>query len=161
MLEDAILLQILFTITVIILGIISQSLIKRSIAKAIAPLKRSKKLLVHRTILIGIWLAVVLFMFIIWGGSVQNIWISITGILGIIAIGFFAVWSVLSNIVCGIILLLIKELDLGDEIEIFPDKIKGTIIDVTAFYVIMEEKKKRILIPNNVFIQKIIKRKNN
>jgi MscS family membrane protein len=99
---------------------------------------------------------------IIWGVDLQNAWVSIAGFLGLVAIGFFAVWSVLSNLFAGFLLLFTRPFQVDDTIEFLPDGIKGKVKDINSFFIILtDEEGHAINIPNNMVYQKIVRRLKN
>jgi MscS family membrane protein len=105
-------------------------------------------------------LVLLLALISIWGVNIQNIWIYFTGILTVIAIGLFAVWSILSNIVAALILMGTGKFKNGDQITIYPEKIEGTVLNISLFFVILKDKKGYVTyIPNNQFFQKVTKKK--
>lgn len=101
--------------------------------------------------------ACVTLLIVLWGGNLQNFRMTLMSIFGIIAIGFFAVWSILSNIVAGVILLTSKNINIDDNIEIVNENISGKIIDINSMFVILKSGKDKIQIPNNLLLQKSIK----
>ena len=52
------------------------------------------------------------------GIKIANILTVLLTVAGMIAIGFIAVWSILSNILCSMMLVLFRNFDMGDEVEI-------------------------------------------
>lgn len=95
-----------------------------------------------------------------WGFQLDTL-ISVIGtILGLIAIGFVAVWSVLSNLLCAFVMVLFKPFAVGDEIELTGgDGVKGKVIDLSLIFTTLSTgKDETILVPNNLFFQRIIKR---
>ena len=95
----------------------------------------------------------------IWGIDVKNLWIFVTSIIGIIAIGFFAVWSILSNIIAGFILLLTDAFRVGDTITILPEGIQGRVVELKLMFIVLEDSNGDIVhIPNNLLFQKFIKK---
>jgi small-conductance mechanosensitive channel len=78
--------------------------------------------------------------------------------LALVAIGFFAVWSVLSNLLCALMLVVVKPFRVGDSIEVCGDGLKGKVIDLNfAFVTLREEEGALIRVPNNQFFQKSIR----
>lgn len=91
-------------------------------------------------------------------------------VLVLIAVGFVALWSVLSNILCSFLLLLFPPFRFGDVIELKdPDKekgIKGTVSGLNMFYTCLEPVDESgdeqlagtqlIRVPNTLFFQRII-----
>ena len=79
-----------------------------------------------------------------------------------IAIGFVAVWSVLSNVSCTVIMLIARPFNIGDEIEFAGEPIKGRVVDLNFVYTTLQDEEGRLQqIPNNLFFQKMIKRRLN
>jgi small-conductance mechanosensitive channel len=105
----------------------------------------------------------------ILGISVTSLWASLSAILMLVAIGFVAVWSVLSNASCALFLVVFAPFRIGDEIEILepaaldPDKpgIRGRVADISFLYTTLvrggEEEQEVIQVPNNQFFQKAIR----
>jgi small-conductance mechanosensitive channel len=103
-------------------------------------------------------LLLLIILILIWGVSIKDLWISIAGILAMIAVAFFAVWSLVGNILAGIIIYFTSPFKINDNIEILPDGIKGKVLAVNTFYsVISDENGDYINVPNSLFFQKYIK----
>lgn len=157
--ETDLVIRLLVSAALLVGALVARHITHRAVRRAMQGAQEAKRRLVLRLVSTGLWVGVLLLLVITWGGSIENIWVTATGIVGIVAIGLFAVWSMLSNIVAGMILMLVKEYDIGDEIEITGDKVKGRIADITAFFVVIEQKRTTTLVPNNAFIQKIVKKR--
>jgi len=79
--------------------------------------------------------------------------------LALVAIGFVAVWSVLSNALCSLLLVLFRPFDLDDFVEFPGEEIQGRVKDLNILYTILETADGALYqVPNNVFFQKTIKR---
>ena len=84
----------------------------------------------------------------------------VTATFAMIAIGFIAVWSIMSNITSTIFLAIIKPFNLHDHIEIVNENIKGKVIDMNLFFTTLEiEKGETFQIPNNLLFQKVLRKK--
>jgi small-conductance mechanosensitive channel len=87
----------------------------------------------------------------------------IGSVLAVIGIALFAQWSILSNITSGIIIFFIHPVKLDDTIAVI-DKdynIEGRVSDIGVFLVLLKTTDgEQITIPNNVFIQKMVKKRN-
>jgi small-conductance mechanosensitive channel len=96
----------------------------------------------------------------IWGVEQTQLLTFITSVLAVIGIALFAQWSVLSNISSALIIFISHPVKLGDSITIL-DKdfdISGKLSDIGPFYVnINTIAGEKIMIPNNVFLQKATK----
>lgn len=81
-------------------------------------------------------------------------------ILGLIAIAFVALWSVLSNFLCTLMLILFEPFSVGDDLEIPGDSVAGKVVDLTFMYTTLRtETGGYVQVPNNMFFQKIFTRK--
>jgi len=101
----------------------------------------------------------IVFISAIWGVKQSDIVVFISSVMAILGIGFFAQWSLLSNITAGLILFFNHPLKLGDHIKIIEKDfiIEGTVNDITFFFVhIKSENKEKITISNSVILQKTI-----
>jgi len=81
-------------------------------------------------------------------------------ILGLVAIGFVATWSILSNFLCTFVLILFNPFAIGDEVEIPADSVAGKVVDITLLFTTLRTPTgEYIHVPNNMFFQKIFKRR--
>lgn len=103
-------------------------------------------ILIIITILIGIW-----------GVEKAQFLTFIASILTIVGVALFAQWSILSNITSALIIFISHPIKLGESITIL-DKdfnISGQLADVGLIYVTVKtESDEKIMIPNNIFLQK-------
>ena len=82
------------------------------------------------------------------------------GVLALIAIGFFAVWSTLSNVLCSLFLLTVRPFQVGDEVELLPDPVRGRVTDLNLFFTTLATDDGRLVqIPNNLFFQRVVVRR--
>lgn len=103
------------------------------------------------------------------GIPVTVIWASVSAVLMLVAVGFVAVWSILSNASCALFLVMFAPFRIGDEIEIVepsssdPDKpgLRGRVKDISFLYTTLEENNgdrvTLVRVPNNQFFQKAIR----
>ena len=96
------------------------------------------------------------------------VWASVSTIVGLIAVGFIAVWSVLSNIACSLMLLIFKPFRIGDTIEIVDTaegpNVSGRVMDLTLMYTVLREERddgtvNLVQIPNNLLFQRTVRRR--
>lgn len=77
-----------------------------------------------------------IFGFLIWGINAKDVGVYASSIFALIGIGFFAQWSVLSNMTSGVIIFFTLPYKIGDRIKIhdkdFP--IIAIIEDIKAFH---------------------------
>jgi small-conductance mechanosensitive channel len=126
-----------------------------------------------RIILGGIvkWILIVVAILLclgFFGVSVGTLWAALSGMLALIAVGFIAVWSVLSNILCSILLIIFPPFRIGDEIEIQEPTsnffVRGKVVGTNMLFTSLEatnpedEADSTILrVPNNIFFQKYVR----
>ena len=107
-----------------------------------------------------IFIAALVLIFNVFGFNLGGVWTMLTTVLAMIAVGFVAVWSVLSNVLCTILILITRPFSIGDEIEFLGDPTKGRVVDLNfIFTTLAAEDGGEIRIPNNLFFQKVLKRK--
>lgn len=92
-------------------------------------------------------------------GILQNAWTALLTVMAMVAVGFVAVWSVLSNSLCTLLILIYRPYRVGDHVEIPADKLGGKVIDLNLiFTTLREENGSLIQVPNNTFFQKPFRR---
>jgi small-conductance mechanosensitive channel len=97
-------------------------------------------------------------LILIWGVNIKDLWVSVAGLLAMVAVAFVAVWSLVGNILAGLILYFTTPFKINDVIEVLPDGIKGKVLAINTFYtVISEEDENYINIPNSLFFQKYVR----
>jgi small-conductance mechanosensitive channel len=102
------------------------------------------------------------------GVRIGALWTGMLSVMALVAIGFIAAWSVLSNILCSLLLIVFDLFRLGDEIEIIEATggkgLRGRVVDLNILYTSIEEThdeeadKAITQVPNNLFFQKITRR---
>lgn len=101
------------------------------------------------------------------GVSAGVLWAALSGFVAVAAVAFFAVWSVLSNLFCAVLIFTITPFRLGDRVEVMEaaDKpgAKGRVIAINLLYTTLEEDAEAatgalIQIPNSLFFQKVVRR---
>lgn len=95
----------------------------------------------------------------IWGLKGISILTFITSVLTVLGVGFFAQWSLLSNITSGLILYFNHPMKIGDYIKII-DKdmpLAGCIDDISLFFIhIRDEEGVEYTLPNTTVMQKTL-----
>lgn len=105
-------------------------------------------------------LITVLFIIAFAGYEIADLWTFLATMMAMIAVGFIAVWSVLSNILSTLIILIWRPFNVGEEIDIQPEGIKGEVVDINFMYTVLKtEDDDRTTVPNSLFMQKFICRK--
>jgi small-conductance mechanosensitive channel len=112
---------------------------------------------------LGRWLingAALVLLLGVLGFNLGGIWAMMATVVGMVAIGFVAVWSVLSNTLCTIIILICRPFDIGDEIELAGEPVQGKVIDLNFIYTTLSAGDGVLIqIPNNLFLQRVVKRR--
>lgn len=115
------------------------------------------------------WLTLIVLLLIIlglFGISVASFWAALSGVLVLLAIGFVAVWSLLSNLLCSVLLIIFAPFRIDDVIEIqdpaSPVTMRGQVIDINIMFTSIRvtddhEGESLVRIPNNIFFQKYIR----
>ncbi len=94
------------------------------------------------------------------GVQIGGIWALISTVLAMIAIGFVAVWSLLSNLSATLLILIFRPFEIGDTIEFVGEPTKGKVSRLSMMYTTLEESGGSVIqIPNNLIFQKVIRRK--
>lgn len=118
----------------------------------IRPLRRAIKWIIAVTALV--------FVFGAFGLNVGGVWGILSTVLAMVAIGFVAVWSVLSNTLCTLIIMVFRPFAIGDEVEFPQDSVKGRVIDLNVFFTTLDAGDGTVMqVPNNLFFQKMIRRR--
>jgi small-conductance mechanosensitive channel len=108
------------------------------------------------------WLIRVITIIIIlgvFGFELGGIWSMISTILAMVAIGFVAVWSLLSHTSATVLLVIVRPFQIGDDISIPSENVEGRVVDLNFFYTtLLSHEGCEWRIPNNLFFQKVLKR---
>lgn len=156
--------KILETGIAILLFLIARIVMVKTIDRTV-----TKKLL-HKTRgkiikkVIGILLIAItsLFILVVWGVNQSDLFVFMASVLTVIGIALFAQWSHLSNMTSGIIIFFSHSVKLDDTISIMDKdfEIEGRISDIGLFFVKLKTKNdEEVTLPNNVLLQKMIKKK--
>lgn len=115
---------------------------------------------IRRTVKWVITIVATVFVLGAFGLNVGGMWGILSTVLAMIAIGFVAVWSVLSNASCTVLILLFRPFAVGDEIEFVGDPTKGRVIDLNFIFTTLDAGDGTVIqIPNNLFFQKVVRRR--
>lgn len=145
-----VLLCLLFVLLVYATRRITQAYI---VKRAIDP--NRKKLILNIFNLIY-FLIITFFMLIIFGIEFKQVIVFASSILAILGVGFFAQWSMLSNLTASIILFFYHPMRIGNTIRIIDKEydLTGVVKNITGFYVLLyvEETKRQVIIPNIIIL---------
>lgn len=151
----------IYTFIVIGCFLIVQALLKGIISRTLkqfgfgfARRKLTTKIFAFLTSIIAI-----VFIAAIWGVDNDQFVLFISSILTVLGVGFFAQWSILSNITAGIILFFNHPIKIGDNIGIL-DKdypLNGEVTDISLFFIHLKTvDEKHLTIPNSIVLYKTI-----
>jgi small-conductance mechanosensitive channel len=106
----------------------------------------------------ALWIFTALLILDIWGIGLGGVWTLVVSAATVIGVGFLATWTMISNITASVLLTFWRPYHLGDDVELLPENLKGQVIDRNLmFTVLREEGGAAILIPNNLFFQKMFR----
>jgi len=107
-----------------------------------------------------LFVATVVILLGVFGFNLGGLWGIFSTLLAMVAIGFVAVWSVLSNTLCTILILLFRPFAVGDEVEFAGEPVKGFVEDLNFLYTTLRcADGSTMQVPNNLFFQKVLKRR--
>jgi len=138
----------------------SNKLINKNMTMKLIQKPRGK--IIKKAINFTLLFVCITFILIIWGVNQSDVAAYVGSILTVVGVAFFAQWFILSNITSSIILFFNHSVKIEDTVTIMEAKeyeIKGRISNIGLFFVtIKTEENEEISLPNNIFIQKMIKR---
>ena len=102
-----------------------------------------------------------------FGVSATVLWTAFSGFVAVAAIAFFAIWSVLSNLLCAVLIMTVGPFRLGDLVELVESFekpiVKGRVMDINLLYTTLQEVSEdgpgaTVQVPNSLFFQKVVRR---
>ena len=122
-------------------------------------LEKGRRRMTIRTAQLFTTITAIILLTGVWGFKQNEILLFAGTLLTALGIGFFAQWSLLSNITSSIILFFNHPLKIGDTIRVM-DKdcpFEGEIIELTYFFVHLKSKNGEVItIPNSLIFQKSV-----
>ncbi|KPX96376.1 Uncharacterized protein ALO63_04047 [Pseudomonas amygdali pv. mori] len=97
------------------------------------------------------------------GVSATVLWTALSGFVAVAAVAFFAMWSVLSNLLCAILIFTIGPFRIGDMVDTL-DKpgVKGRVVAINLMFTTLIETPEAggalVQVPNSQFFQKSVRR---
>ena len=101
-----------------------------------------------------------------FGISVHSLWTALSAVFVLVAVGFVALWSVLSNMLCAVFLVLFAPFRIGDRIEVIEivlndgtkQGLRGTVTGIDLIYTtLQDDDDSTVRIPNNMLFQRAIR----
>ncbi|MCB0475405.1 MAG: mechanosensitive ion channel [Flavobacteriaceae bacterium] len=141
-------------ILVVITQLIRKIVGKFAISRSLDP--NRKKIILN--IFYGvIYLLLAIMIAIIWGVDMKEFTVFISSILAVLGVGFFAQWSILSNLTASVILFFYHPFRIGHRIRVIDKDYNwvGEITDITGFFVFMKtDDGQYISLPTSMVLQK-------
>lgn len=157
--------RIIESLVIIILFFLTRLLVNKLVNKTITNrfLQKSRSKLITRAINFITFVVSIILIAIIWGVKQTQMVVFIGSVLTVVGVALFAQWSILSNITSSIVIFFNHFVKIGDTIAIMEAKeyeIVGQVIDIDLFFVKLKavNTEEIISLPNNIFIQKTIKK---
>jgi small-conductance mechanosensitive channel len=142
---------------------VSNKLINKTMAERLLQKPRAK--IIKKGINLTLLIILISVVLAIWGVKQADVAVYIGSILTVVGVAFFAQWSILSNITSSIIIFFNHSIKLEDTIVIMEAKeyeIEGRVSNIGLFFVTIKTiDNEEITLPNNIFIQKMIRKKTN
>jgi len=151
------------TVIIILIFFISKLLLKRIIKKVGIRFnyQSSRIKITNKTVGVLLLTILIVFLMIIWGVDQSELLLFLSTVLTILGVAFFAQWSIISNITSALIIFFNHPIKIGDSLTILDKdyQIEGKLSDIGIFFITIKTKEnKKITIPSNLFMQKMIKK---
>ncbi|MCB1734772.1 MAG: mechanosensitive ion channel [Gammaproteobacteria bacterium] len=155
----------------LLVGLILHRLVRAALLRASAAgvLDDQLRHVINLAVKVLLGIAVLLLTLGAFGISIQAFWAALSAILVLVAVGFVAVWSVLSNVLCSVLLITLAPFRIGDEIEIqdpaSPVTLRGRVSGINIMFTTLrwqapdEEGEVITRVPNSILFQKYIHRR--
>lgn len=96
------------------------------------------------------------------GFQIGGLWAVLSTVFGLVAIGFVAVWSIISHTSATMLILFLHPFQMGDDLEFPGETVRGRAVDINFFFTtLIDHEGIFYQIPNNLFFQKTLKRRKN
>lgn len=153
--------QIIATIVVVAMLPVTKYIARKLVKKygRMARMSTPRIRQVRQVIAIILNILFIVVIIVIWGVKPQNIVLGLSSMFAILGVAFFAQWSMLSNVTAGILMYFSAPYHAGNKIQIIDKDIPilATIELIGTFYThIRTEEDELIVIPNNLFFQKMV-----
>lgn len=103
-----------------------------------------------------------------FGISPASLWTAVSAVFVLVAVGFVAIWSVLSNMLCAVVLVFFAPFRIGDRIEIIEltlndgtkTGLRGRVVGIDLMFTTLADDVNggsTLRIPNNMLFQRAIR----
>jgi len=114
--------------------------------------------IINRVTIAVLWALTVFIILDVWGIGLAGVWAVLVSVITIIGVGFIATWAMTSNFTASFFLVLWRPFHVGQTVEIFPENLKGRVVDRNLMFTTLSEDSGSVLqIPNSLFFQKIFR----
>ena len=145
---------ILLILLIVLILVVKEAVKKFTRIKAI-DINRRKVILKLNYLLIYIIFGTVLAA--IWGVEYRQLVVFMSSILAVLGVGFFAQWSILSNLTASVILFFNHPVRIGDRIKVIDKDFNyiGKVNDITGFFLFMKtDLGENITLPTSYVLQR-------
>ena len=156
--------KIIETVVVFILYLVLRSTVYRLIKKTLSEklFYNTRGTIIKRAINIILLILCFSVITLIWGVNQADLAVFVGSVLAVVGVALFAQWSLLSNVTSGIILFFNHSVKIGDKIVIMEAKdyiIEGKVTNIGIFFTTLQTPdSEEITLPNNIFINKSIRK---
>jgi small-conductance mechanosensitive channel len=147
--------SVAIVVGIFILRTILAGLVRRFARKSEKVINRTNLIIKH--VDFAMYFLAILALIIIWGVEIKDLGFVMSSVFAVIGIGFFAQWSILSNVTSGIIMFFTFPYRIGDYIVIHDKDFdyQGTIEDIRGFHTLLKTQDGRLITyPNSLMLQK-------
>lgn len=157
-------LKILESAISIILFFLLRSVIVRIVDRTVSKniLQKTRGKIIKKFFQIALVTITIIFILTVWGVEQSDLFLFMASVLTVLGIALFAQWSHLSNLTSGVIIFFNHSVKLDDTVSIIDKdyEVEGRVSDIGLFFIKLKtDNGEEIILPNNVFLQKMIRKK--
>ncbi len=155
--------SIIVIILYVLIRLITNTLVQRNVVDKLV--QKSRVRIIKKAINFIVLTICLIILLIIWGVKHSELAVFVGSVLTVVGVAMFAQWSILSNITSSIVIFFYHSVRIGDSISIMETKdyeIRGEVMNIGLFFVTIQmlDTAEEITLPNNIFLQKTIKKLN-
>jgi len=140
-------------VAALLINLIISTIIKKAAKRKHIPISQTQ--MARLMVRWGVIILMVVIVASIFGVGIGKLWQTLAGVIAMILIGFFAMWSVLSNVFATFVILISRPFRIGDTITIMPENISGVAHDVGLLYCKLKTSEGEVvIIPTITFLTK-------
>jgi len=156
--------RLIITALIVVAGLLLVRLARRKMRARLRQLHKERDLpfetvvTIERWAVALLWMVVALVLLNYWNVQFGNLWATLISILGVMGVALLATWTMASNMTAGTLLAITKPFELGQNIEVLPEGVKGRAIDRNMMFTTLREADgNTVTIPNNLIFQRIVR----